>query len=543
MQNRMSGMHIYDNIIAAIRGQSVPKEPNSLLARLCVIRGIRSHDGFAEELRGYLPEFTRALNARAIMSNRIPDMEAAEDFPYCFWYPDIPTEQTLRALLARYHGNDLLRYQIGRACAAGGFTALFHELDLLPDVAIAEEARDNLASGRAIFDSIVNIPIRYACMDDYNRCLKSPPSSGVHLRGDTCVRSMLDQTLPIATWSLTPPLFDITEDWCIDAEGTVPETRPVNSETVRLLSEPLPADLPVVDKDLLILMAAWEGNIDRYVRLRRPSMIKGEISCVIRGIHQHPFFGKWWSKQPAAPIPIRMAGHARFIMNNDLSWLTDSTPNEELPIVIWFPQTASKETYTELARRRPLMVPQIARACIHANYEELFDSLDPIPDAGLWTDAEKSNNTHYLQRLDRKAVELGIDRDTVYVRYTEEEEPQPDHTWPEIQDVTDTSHMSVLAQEIERNGTQDLLLLRELTPMHVGYESRDDMPSSIVGRVLLNACVADQSVRPSVPFDTLDLEQVYRDKPFVESEEDRKLVGLHPNPRRPRGAYRGRGRR
>jgi hypothetical protein len=35
------------------------------------------------ELRGYLPEFTRAFNARAIMSNRIPDMEAAEDFPYC----------------------------------------------------------------------------------------------------------------------------------------------------------------------------------------------------------------------------------------------------------------------------------------------------------------------------------------------------------------------------------------------------------------------------------------------------------------------------
>jgi hypothetical protein len=112
-------------------------------------------------------------------------------------------------------------------------------------------------------------------------------------------------------------------------------------------------------------------------------------------------------------------------------------------------------------------------------------------------------------------VELGIDRGTVYVGYTSEEEPQLDHTWPDIQDLTDTSHMSVLAQEIERNGTQDLLPLRELTHTHVSYESKDDMPSSIMGRVLLNACVADQSVRPSIPFDALDLEQVYRDKPFV----------------------------
>jgi hypothetical protein len=112
-------------------------------------------------------------------------------------------------------------------------------------------------------------------------------------------------------------------------------------------------------------------------------MILCDLTCVIWGIHQHPFFSKWWSKQPATPIPIQMASHSRFIMNNDLSWLTDSTPNDELPIVIWFPHTASKETNTELARRHPLMVPQIARGCIHAKYEEVFDSLDPIPDAGL----------------------------------------------------------------------------------------------------------------------------------------------------------------
>lgn len=57
------------------------------------------------------------------------------------------------------------------------------------------------------------VSIRYACMDDYNRSLKSPSLSRAHLNGDTCVRSELDQTLPIETCSLRPPIIDITEDW------------------------------------------------------------------------------------------------------------------------------------------------------------------------------------------------------------------------------------------------------------------------------------------------------------------------------------------
>jgi hypothetical protein len=135
-----------DNL-AAIRGERVPDNPTFRLPRLCLVRGIRTHDGFAQELHGQLPEFTRALNARAIMSNRVLDMKSSEDFPYCFWHLDVPSEQTLRDLLERYPGNELLRYQIGRACAAGGYISLYLGLGLLPDVVIAEEARDNLASG------------------------------------------------------------------------------------------------------------------------------------------------------------------------------------------------------------------------------------------------------------------------------------------------------------------------------------------------------------------------------------------------------------
>ncbi|KAF9884542.1 hypothetical protein FE257_001487 [Aspergillus nanangensis] len=54
---------------------------------------------------------------------------------------NIPHEKTLSNLVEEYPEKKLLRYAVGRACAAGGYTTLYHELELLPDVAIAEEAR------------------------------------------------------------------------------------------------------------------------------------------------------------------------------------------------------------------------------------------------------------------------------------------------------------------------------------------------------------------------------------------------------------------
>lgn len=122
-----------------------------------------------------------------------------------------------------YPGNELLRYQVGRACATGGYTLLYLELGLLPDVGIAE-ARDNRTCGQAIYESIIINPTRWACMDDYNRCLHSTLSSGTHLNSDICVRSMLDQTLPAGDslyLLVSCPRIDITEDWCLNAEGTL----------------------------------------------------------------------------------------------------------------------------------------------------------------------------------------------------------------------------------------------------------------------------------------------------------------------------------
>lgn len=90
-----------------------------------VLRGIRTYDGFAEELYGHLLEFTRARNARAIMSNRIHDMNAQEGFPYRFWHPDIPAERILRDLPERHPNNELLRYQVWHVYAGGSYTSLY----------------------------------------------------------------------------------------------------------------------------------------------------------------------------------------------------------------------------------------------------------------------------------------------------------------------------------------------------------------------------------------------------------------------------------
>jgi hypothetical protein len=128
------------------------------------------------------------------------------------------------------------------------------------------------------------------------------------------------------------------------------EPRSVDQSVVLpLLYSPLPADLPTVDKNLLILAAACHGNIDRYMRLRRPKMIKGELACLIRGIYHDPLFAKFWSLQPAAEINnlrIQRAINARLIMTNDLSRITPTTPVDELPYCIWFPQPANRRVAT-----------------------------------------------------------------------------------------------------------------------------------------------------------------------------------------------------
>lgn len=157
--------------------------------RLCVIRGIRYHPGFVQELHGIRDEFTRAINARRIMSNIILDInqDKPEEVPYCIWHPEVASEDTYRKLVRQY---PQMAYHVGRACAVAGYTHLYKELDILPDVHIAEEARES--GNMEIYTAIVESPVKYSVMNDYERTLNIETPQPAHLNGDTPVLAFLD---------------------------------------------------------------------------------------------------------------------------------------------------------------------------------------------------------------------------------------------------------------------------------------------------------------------------------------------------------------
>lgn len=416
----------------ALRGEQVPEALGLTVTKLCVIRGIRLYEDFAKELRDASHQFNRALNARSIMSNKIPEMHTPEVFPYCIWYPDVATEDTYRRLANQYPA---MKYLVGRACAVAGYSDLYKELKLLPEVHIAEEARD---SGQiTIYDSIVSHKLMYSCMDDYERCTAPDAPKPASLNGDTAVRSLLKIRQPFTQPSKGRDdgfeslfhYFDICEDLNIDdnpdpglSPFSLPTVRPRLDHVVELLSSksPLPENLPTVHKDLLILMAAYNGDVDRYSRLRRPSVIANEFNCMIHGIYHSQPFADWCSQQDhshmtdpfiddgfSSPWRMRAAIVARCVMSDDLSCIDAGT--RRVPYQIWFPDLAKADTYVRLARHRPDMRLQCARACIVGDYQDAFDLIGPEPDHYLMCEAEHSPNPYYAAYIQRKADEGGGD--------------------------------------------------------------------------------------------------------------------------------------
>ncbi|OJJ08845.1 hypothetical protein ASPVEDRAFT_418764 [Aspergillus versicolor CBS 583.65] len=398
-----------DQCNSAINGEAIPVKLGGCHL-FCVIRGIRYHHGFGTELRGR-KVINRALNARSIMSNIIPDMTAHDDMPYCIWHPDVAAEETYRKLAAQY---PQMRYQVGRACAVAGYVDLYKELNLLPDVHIAEEARDNRCT--VIYDLIMGAEAKYDVMNDYNRTvnLENPPKS--YLNGETQVCSMLEvKHAHEKDWQFGDSFcyFNITEDMNIDSYTTHGDEA-ITEDVTPFLYAPLPVDLPTVNKDLLILTAAYYGDIDRYVRLRRPMMIYRENVCVVRGIFHNTMFAKWWSLQDLTNIPvssqIEAAISARFIMNNDLSYVLAHP--RATPDCIWYPNVASWSTYLELAKRIPDMAGTVARACIVANLAATYRDLpDFKPSWEMVLEAKECPDPFFLEDLKRRAGEHGIDPD------------------------------------------------------------------------------------------------------------------------------------
>lgn len=371
---------------------------------------------------------TRIDNARLITSNTIPQMDHANQMPYCVWYPGFATKETYRALAQRYPA---LRYNVGRACAVGGFLDLYLELelDLLPDVSIAEEAREageiNSSEGStAIFRHIMSQPVRFRVMDDYTRTVNLENREAACLNGDTALRP------PLAVdggW-IWEEYFDITEDNPAPHEerswndGYCWEDNNLPRRFAYLFHSPLPRDLPTARKNHLLVMAAYEGNLDRYARLRRAGtvLVRGEAEAVIHGIYHSTTFAKYWSLQEKPDFRFHLAITARFIMVNDLSHLPEKPDPDDhgephdLPHVIWYPLLPREETLRELVRRLPnqrYLLESVALACVAADYHGTYDLLGIRPNLRLWQQAQKSPNRHYVEDLRRRAAELGTDEE------------------------------------------------------------------------------------------------------------------------------------
>ncbi|USW55965.1 hypothetical protein Slin15195_G092840 [Septoria linicola] len=365
--------------VAAINGEAVPNALVQPVHGLCTVRGIRYNPGFGEELRDVLPELTRALNARTIMSNSLPDLRVPEHRPYCIWHPQIPSEDTCRQLV--------------KQCPE----MAYRELIVVPEIHVAEEARKS--GSYEIFEQIMSQPTRYSVMNDYTRSI----DPAVYWLLDVKQRFGGLDKKAFNLYGFNKSTFNITEDMNIGIDNIIqPPTssrRASKSDLVELLTEPLPQDLPTVDKDLLICMAAYYGDIDRFVRLRRPKMLDGEAQCCQE---MHP--------EQSFPVTrkISMAIEARFVMNNVL-WRAFTSTNFCEPYLIWWPTFAAPSTYESLAQLRPNMLPQIIRACVVAGYQTLFDKLVAqfIPDHAVLNAASRCENTHYRQVLEQRVVVVG----------------------------------------------------------------------------------------------------------------------------------------
>lgn len=332
-----------------------------------------------------------------------------------------------------------MRYQLARACAAAGYTDLYLELeDVLPEVAVAEEAR--AAGSTAIFDHIMAQPVRYKVFDDYYRTMDLESPRIAPLNGDTCVLFVLqnqkqgfgeptdpdDMTALWETTGFDEMMYNITEDQSIKDYFPYGNEGPVLSSAdlmLHLLTWPLPADLPAGNKNLLLLAAAYYGNIERYIRLRRPKAIEGEVNSIIRGIYHNGMFALFWEKQTNPPegepfhMPhwekIQQAITARHIMNNDVSRAIASKDDKGLlPYTIWYPQRARPSTHRALADRVPAMREACVRAAIYTGDVPLFDDLmarpGTLPSAFLEAEAKESRDPHFLSAIRSRAEELGI---------------------------------------------------------------------------------------------------------------------------------------
>lgn len=455
----------WPDCLQALRGKALPQNLGNQITRQCLVSGLRKHPSLArsaevDELCRFEGQdiFARARNASLIQNDQIPDQDLLRDtlwHPYCIWYPRIASEDTYRRLVAVAPE---MRYQVGRACAVGGYWKLYNELDLLPDPTIAEEARENRngpvveEGAQRIYKQIMAAPTRYGVLNDYKRTVElDMPLPGACLNADTAIFTTLKRRWKPTIWDEDSypqgKCFNITEDGGVgekDQSSGVSLTLTENE--AGLLDSPLPFDLPTMRKNLLILVAAYDGNLDRYARLRRPgSAIFGELCCVLAGVEKSTALANWLDRNPdivevlqtqqvlGPPGPLKRAIHARRVMNNDVRYIRDADPpipENELPYHIWKPTMPSDWTLETLAEAIPAMRPQCARACIagykQRSYLKIMNMRDehgnPVPiDECLLIEARHAAqygwSDFYLKDLEHR-----IEVENMEVRSLEEDE-------------------------------------------------------------------------------------------------------------------------
>ncbi|KAJ4250228.1 hypothetical protein NW762_012043 [Fusarium torreyae] len=392
----ISSPGLQDDQERAIRGEVVPRLLDDNVTRASLIRGIRLHYDFAmskavTHLSTSMPSVARARNARRIMSNDIPERMEEVEQPYCIWYPDLASEETYRNLASRFPN---MRYQVGRACAVAGHHALYQELHLLPDVSIAEEARESEEKGgKLIYDEIMSAQFRYAVMNDCQREIEAEfCKSPAYLNGDTEVRWRLTARQSCVSQHLQDLLPCIEEDMHLDLEKRELEERyaKLSDDEAKLLYQPLPRDLPTIKKTLLIQMAAYDGNIDRFARLAGSGRTLSEmdLDCVTRGILHHSMFSRWWADQ------------AEF----EKGW----PPGVPMPYIIWWPLRPAPEMLMFLSEKVPEMKMQAAAAAIVCDYETAYSFIKAEPSWHLWKVSMFSPNTFYREDQVRRGKEKNI---------------------------------------------------------------------------------------------------------------------------------------
>ncbi|KAM0350984.1 hypothetical protein ACHAPU_002762 [Fusarium lateritium] len=413
----------------AIRGDAVPRLLDDRDSRAALVRGIRLHYHLAmsepvKRLSSSMPQVARARNARRIMSDDIPERMAADEHPYCIWHPEYATEDTYRSLASKYPD---MRYQVGRACAAAGYHALFQELDLLPEVSIAEEARESQTEGgKLIFDEIMSFKSRYAIMDDCKRSIELwDYECPAYLNGNTEVRWRLAARQAITRRICDDLLPCIEEDLHLGLEDQKLEERysRLTDDEAKLLYGPLPRDMPTVKKTLLTQMAAHDGNFDRYARLANwgRTLTSLDQDCVVRGVLHHNMYARWWADQIknntiyARSVPhvweIQRAIMARRIMLNDPSAIEDGwPPGVPMPYIIWWPLRPDPNMLSLLAEKVPEMKRQCAAAAIACDYDTIYTCLRPEPSWHLWKVAcDFATNPFYREDQERRGREKNID--------------------------------------------------------------------------------------------------------------------------------------